>query len=70
MKRFVAIIQLLFAQNEKKYSWANSPEIWRKIGYDFSEDIGESGGLMLEEPETEYSDQPLTIQEAVKQRNE
>jgi len=25
---------------------------------------------MLEEPETEYSDQPLTIQEAVKQRNE
>jgi transcriptional regulator with XRE-family HTH domain len=51
-----------------------SPAILNKygkaIGYDFSEDVSEMEHFALEEPEVIYSIEPMTLEEAIKQRNE
>lgn len=42
----------------------------KAIGHDFSEEIQDMDQFILEEPESLYSNEPKTIEEAVKQRNE
>ena len=42
----------------------------KAIGHDFSEDISEMDQFIISEPESVYSNEPNTIEEAVKQRNE
>lgn len=42
----------------------------RAISHDFSEDIEEINQFLTGEPDSAYSTEPVTLQEAIKQRNE